>query len=74
LQSEADRAAREADLARARRWPQLELGPAVTIGESTTVGLALGLSLPLWNRQSADPRGSHDAGAGRRGAGSAPRR
>jgi outer membrane protein TolC len=59
LQSEAERAAREADLARARRWPQLELGPAVTIGESTTVGLALGLSLPLWNRQSAAMRAAN---------------
>jgi outer membrane protein TolC len=53
LQSEAEEASRAVDLAHTRRWPQLELGPAVTIGESTTAGLAFGLSLPLWNRQAA---------------------
>jgi len=64
LQSEAEGARREVDLARARRWPQLELGPSITIGESTTVGLAFGLSLPLWNRQTAAMRAaSADRGA-----------
>ena len=54
--SEAERANREGDLARARRWPQLELGPSATIGESTTVGLTFGLSLPVWNRQGTSMR------------------
>lgn len=51
LRSEAERARQEGFLARARRWPQIELGPAAAIGAKTTVGLALGLGLPLWNRQ-----------------------
>ena len=55
-QSEAERANREVDLGRARRWPQFELGPSATIGESTTVGLTFGLSLPVWNRQGASMR------------------
>jgi outer membrane protein TolC len=55
-QSEAERANHEVDLARARRWPQLELGPSATIGESTTVGLTFGLSLPVWNRQGTAMR------------------
>jgi outer membrane protein TolC len=55
-QSEAERATREVDLARARRWPQLELGPSATIGESTTVGLTFGLSLPVWNYQGTSMR------------------
>jgi len=55
-QSEAERATREVDLARARRWPQLELGPSATIGETTTVGLTFGLSLPVWNRQGTSMR------------------
>jgi outer membrane protein TolC len=54
--SEVERATREVDLARARRWPQIELGPAANIGDSVTVGLTLGLSLPFWNRQSAAMR------------------
>lgn len=56
LESEAERATREGDLARARRWPQLELGPAANIGDSTIVGLTLGLSLPFWNHQTAAMR------------------
>ncbi|HEV2085006.1 MAG TPA: TolC family protein, partial [Gemmatimonadales bacterium] len=47
----ADRAEQERRLARARRWPEIELGPAAGFGRTSTFGLALGLSLPLWNRQ-----------------------
>jgi outer membrane protein TolC len=53
LESEAERADREAHLAHARRWPQIEIGPAASIGENSTIGLTLGLSLPVWNHQTA---------------------
>jgi outer membrane protein TolC len=56
LESEAERANLEVNLARARRWPQVEIGPAASIGQSTTIGLALGLSLPVWNHQTAAMR------------------
>ncbi|HSE46198.1 MAG TPA: TolC family protein [Gemmatimonadales bacterium] len=59
LGEEAARADQEARLARARRWPSFELGPAVTVGERTRVGLALGLILPLWNRQREAVRAAH---------------
>jgi outer membrane protein TolC len=52
LEHEVERAGAEARLARARRWPAFELGPAVTVGDRSRLGLALGFTLPLWNRQS----------------------
>jgi cobalt-zinc-cadmium efflux system outer membrane protein len=51
LAGAAARAGQEGRLARARRWPEIELGPAAGLGKTSTFGLALGLSLPLWNRQ-----------------------
>jgi len=65
LESEAERADREMTLARSRRWPQIEIGPAASIGETTTIGLTLGLSLPVWNHQTAEMRA---AGADRNAA------
>jgi len=56
LESEAERAGGEVNLAHARRWPQVEIGPAASIGKSTTIGLTLGLSLPVWNHQTAAMR------------------
>jgi outer membrane protein, heavy metal efflux system len=53
LQAEAERAAQDARLARVRRWPELALGPSGTFGTTTTVGLSVGLGIPLWNRQGA---------------------
>ena len=50
LEHEAQRAREQARLARARRWPALELGPAVTVGDKTRLGIALGIGVP-WNRQ-----------------------
>jgi outer membrane protein TolC len=58
LEHEAERARQEARLARARRWPALELGPAVTVGDKARLGLALGLSVP-WNRQRDAIRAAH---------------
>jgi outer membrane protein, heavy metal efflux system len=64
LKSEAERASQEASLARARRWPRLELGPAAAIGHQTNLGLALGVGLPLWNRQGDAIRAANaDRGA-----------
>lgn len=51
LEHEAERAGQEARLARARRWPSFELGPAVVLAGKSRLGLALGLSIPVWNRQ-----------------------
>lgn len=58
LEHEAERAREEARLARARRWPALELGPAVTVGDKTRLGVALGVSVP-WNRQRDAIRAAH---------------
>lgn len=51
LEQEAERAGQEARLARARRWPALEIGPAITLGDKNRLGVALGISIPVWNRQ-----------------------
>lgn len=51
LDHEAERADQEARLARARRWPGFEIGPALTVGDKNRLGVAVGVSLPLWNRQ-----------------------
>lgn len=51
LEQEAERAGQEARLARARRWPALEVGPAITLGDKNRLGVALGISIPVWNRQ-----------------------
>lgn len=59
LEHEAERAAQEARLARARRWPTFALGPAVTVGDKTRLGVALGLSLPVWTRQRDAIRAAH---------------
>jgi cobalt-zinc-cadmium efflux system outer membrane protein len=59
LEHEADRATEEARLARSRRWPAVELGPAVTVGDRWQLGLALGLTLPVWNRQRDAARAAH---------------
>ena len=53
LRGEADRAAAEARLARARRWPELDLGPAAALGPSRAFGLSVVFTLPLWNRQGS---------------------
>lgn len=58
LEHEAARAAQEARLARARRWPALELGPALTVGDKARLGIALGISVP-WNRQRPAIRAAH---------------
>jgi cobalt-zinc-cadmium efflux system outer membrane protein len=59
LEHEAERAGQEARVARARRWPAIELGPAVTVGKNNRLGLALGLIVPLWNRQRDAIRAAH---------------
>jgi outer membrane protein TolC len=59
LEHEAERARQESRLARARRWPTLELGPAVTVGDKTRLGVALGLIVPVWNRQNDAIRAAH---------------
>ncbi len=51
LEQEAERAGQEIRLARARRWPALEIGPAITLGDRNRLGVALGISIPVWNRQ-----------------------
>ena len=56
---EAERAEQEARLARARRWPALELGPAVTVGDRARLGVALGFSFPAWKRQRNAVRAAH---------------
>ena len=53
LEHEAERAVQDARLARARRWPAFEVGPAVTLGDGSRLGVAFGFSLPVWNRQRA---------------------
>jgi outer membrane protein TolC len=58
LEHDAARAEQEARLARARRWPALELGPAVTVGDNARLGVALGIAVP-WNRQRAAIRAAH---------------
>ena len=64
LAGEADRAAQAARLARARRWPEIALGPSASLEGKAVIGLSLGLGLPLWNRQGAAIR----AGAAEREA------
>jgi outer membrane protein, heavy metal efflux system len=51
LEAEAERARQEGRLARARRWPELAVGPAVSISRLSTFGISFGLGIPLWNRQ-----------------------
>ncbi len=59
LEHEAERAEQEARLARARRWPAFELGPALTVGDKNRLGVAVGVSLPVWNRQRDAIRAAH---------------
>lgn len=59
LEHEAERAEQEARLARARRWPAFELGPALTVGDENRLGVAVGVSLPVWNRQRDAIRAAH---------------
>lgn len=51
LEHEAERAVQESRLARARRWPALAVGPSVTVGDHTDLGVALGFAIPAWKRQ-----------------------
>jgi len=53
LEQQAHRADEEARLARMRRWPSFELGPAVTLGDRNRLGVAVGINIPVWNRQRA---------------------
>lgn len=59
LEADALGATQEARLARARRWPDLRLGPATNLGGRTTIGLSLGLGIPLWDRQGATIRAAN---------------
>ncbi|MEO8636420.1 MAG: TolC family protein [Gemmatimonadales bacterium] len=59
LEHDAARADQEARLARARRWPTLELGPALTVGDRSRLGIAIGVSLPAWKRQREAIRAAH---------------
>jgi len=53
LEQQAHQAEHEARLARVRRWPSFEVGPAVTLGDRNRLGVAVGINLPVWNRQRA---------------------
>jgi outer membrane protein TolC len=59
LAHEAARAQQEVRLARARRWPALAVGPALTVGDKSRLGLALGFSFPAWGRQRDAVRAAH---------------
>ena len=56
LASEADRATQAARLARARRWPELALGPSASLEGRAVLGMSFGVGLPLWNRQGSGVR------------------
>ncbi len=53
LVSDAERGRQAVRLARARRWPEMQLGPSASLEGKSVFGLSLGLGIPLWNRQGA---------------------
>ncbi len=53
LVAAAERGTQLARLARARRWPELEVGPAASLEGPAVIGFNLGITLPMWNRQGA---------------------
>jgi outer membrane protein TolC len=53
LEAEAAGATEQARLARARRWPEISLGPATNLGGKATIGFSMGIGIPIWDRQGA---------------------